>query len=250
MRKPSPTTVIALVALFVALGGPAKAAKLISGSKLKNNSVTSAKIRNHTLSSADIRRSTLNSLKRTGSTVTSGNIVDGTIQLEDMGFGSVTGNQVVDHSLAGVDLAPDSISATEIATGTIGATELGADSVLNKSLKDGAVSKTKLAKDAVAESEVRDGSLTAKDVGAASGSLTVALGSLAAQSCKTQAFDQTIELGGGIVLVNAPADGLLATARVIDAAPPNADKIQVQVCNPTAAPVVADGSYPFVAFAP
>src|SRR3954447_12461114 len=85
MRKPSPTTVIALLALFVALGGPAKAAKLISGSKLKNNSVTSAKIRNHTLSSADIRRSTLASLRRRSNSVTSANIVDGTIQLADMG---------------------------------------------------------------------------------------------------------------------------------------------------------------------
>src|SRR3954447_13870933 len=94
MRKPSPTTVIALIALFVALGGPATAAKLISGKKLKNNSVTSAKIRNRTLTSDDISRGTLRSLKRTASNVTSANIVDGTIQLADMGASSVTGNQV------------------------------------------------------------------------------------------------------------------------------------------------------------
>jgi hypothetical protein len=158
----------------------------------------------------------------------------------------VTGNQVADHSLTAVDVAPDSLTGAELGTGTVGATELAADSVLNKSIKDGAVTKTKLGKDAVAESEVRDGSLTAKDVGEVSDSFAATVGSVAADTCKTQDFGaQPVDVTGAIVLVGAPVDGVVATARPIDAA-----TLRLQVCNQTTSAVVADGAYPFIAFAP
>jgi hypothetical protein len=254
MRKPSPATLIAALALFVALGGPAAAAKLISGKKLKDNSVTSAKIRNRTLTSDDLSRPTLRSLKRTGSNVTSANIVDGTIQLADMSANNVTGNQVADRSLTGVDFAADSITAAEIATGAIGAPELAADSVLNKTLKDGAVTKTKLSKDAVAESEVRDGSLTGKDIGVASDTLTAStIGAVSANGCETQDFDLAgPDLAGALLVVGAPVDGVVASARAIDAAADQdttADDVRLQVCAPAAVPD-ANGAYPFIAFAP
>jgi hypothetical protein len=247
MRKPSPAILIALVALFVALGGPATAAKLINGKKLRNNSVTSAKIRNHTLSAADIRRSTLRSLKRTATDVTSANIVDGTIQLDDMGFSSVTGNQVSDRSLAAVDVAPDSLTGAEIATGTIGAAELAGDSVVTKSIKDGAVTKSKMGKAAVAESEVRDGSLTAKDVGEVTGTFDATkIGTVKTGTCNQQDFgSQPVDVSGAIVLVGAPADDVVATARAVDPA-----TLRLQVCNLSPADISGDGSYPFIAFAP
>ena len=248
MRKPSPATLIALVALFVALGGPAAAAKLISGKKLKDNSVTSAKIRNRTLTTDDISRPTLRSLKRIGSSVTSANIVDGTIQLADMGSSSVTGNQVADHSLTGVDVAAETLTGAEIGTLAIGSSELGADSVLTQKINDGAVTKSKLHADAVATDEVRDGTLTAKDVGKTSGTLTAStIGGVAANTCEVQPFSLSgVDLTGTLVLVGAPVDGVVATARPLD---PNT--VQLQVCNPGIAAVPsADGGYPFIAFAP
>jgi hypothetical protein len=246
MRKPSPATLIALVALFVALGGPATAAKLISGKKLKDNSVTAAKIRNRTLTSDDISRATLRSLKRTASNVTSANIVDGTIQLADMGASSVTGNQVTDRSLAAIDLAPDSLSGAEIATGAVGAAELAADSVLSKSIKDGSVSKPKIAGNAVASDEVRDGSLTGKDVGKVGGALTATtIDAVAPQTCEVQGFPQPVDVSGAVVLVSAPANGVVATARA------DTSGVTLQVCNPTAEPIDdANGVYPFIAFTP
>src|SRR5262245_51724773 len=54
-KRPSPALIISLIALFVALGGTALAARgLISGSKLKNRSVAAVKMRKHTLTGKEI----------------------------------------------------------------------------------------------------------------------------------------------------------------------------------------------------
>lgn len=63
MRKPlthfvrvSPAMVVAILALFVAMGGTAVAAKsLITGAQIKNGSITGADIKNKSLTSRDIR---------------------------------------------------------------------------------------------------------------------------------------------------------------------------------------------------
>jgi len=73
-RRPSPALVIALVALFVALGGTGYAAfslpknsvgtkqlkkNAVTGSKIKKNAVTGSKVKNDSLTGADINESTL-----------------------------------------------------------------------------------------------------------------------------------------------------------------------------------------------
>ncbi len=60
VRRPSPAMVVALVALFVALGGAAYAAhqlppKSVGSTQLKNNSVTSPKVKNHSLLAKDFK---------------------------------------------------------------------------------------------------------------------------------------------------------------------------------------------------
>jgi hypothetical protein len=76
MRRPSPALIVALVALFVALGGPAQAARLITGKQIKN----------HTITTEDLARSTVHSLRKTPA-------------------GSITAAQVRDHSLTVNDVA-------------------------------------------------------------------------------------------------------------------------------------------------
>lgn len=58
-RKPSPATVISLVALFVALGGTSYAAITITGANVRNSSLTGADIKNDSLASPDIRNGSL-----------------------------------------------------------------------------------------------------------------------------------------------------------------------------------------------
>ena len=59
MRRPSPAMVVALIALFVALGGSSYAALRIGSKQIKNNSVRSGDLRNNDVSTKDIRNRSL-----------------------------------------------------------------------------------------------------------------------------------------------------------------------------------------------
>lgn len=63
LKKLRPTTLIASVALLLALGGSAYAAATITGKDIKANSITSPKIKNGTLKTKDLSSSTVNALK-------------------------------------------------------------------------------------------------------------------------------------------------------------------------------------------
>jgi hypothetical protein len=54
--RPSPAMVVAFVALLVASAGSATAATLITGKRIKNNSIASADIKNRSLQAKDFRR--------------------------------------------------------------------------------------------------------------------------------------------------------------------------------------------------
>ena len=56
---PSPSMVVALAALFVALGGSAYAALVITGHNIRNGTVTGADIKNHSLKSKDVKHNSL-----------------------------------------------------------------------------------------------------------------------------------------------------------------------------------------------
>lgn len=61
ISKSTVSTGIAVTSLFIALGGPAEAAHLITGSNIKNNSVTTSDIRNNSLTGTDVRTGSLRS---------------------------------------------------------------------------------------------------------------------------------------------------------------------------------------------
>jgi hypothetical protein len=54
LRRPSPATVISLIALFVALGGTSYAAISISGKNVKNGSLSGADVKNNSLTGKDV----------------------------------------------------------------------------------------------------------------------------------------------------------------------------------------------------
>jgi len=63
LRRPSPAFVIALIALFVALGGVGYAGSLIGSEQIRNNSIRSSDIRNGTILAADLNARTRASLR-------------------------------------------------------------------------------------------------------------------------------------------------------------------------------------------
>jgi hypothetical protein len=54
-RRPSPAMVVALMALFVALGGSSYAALRVTGKNVKNSSLTGADVKNNSLTGRDVK---------------------------------------------------------------------------------------------------------------------------------------------------------------------------------------------------
>ena len=61
IRRARASTVIASLALFVALGGSATAATLITGAQIKNGSITGQDIKNSSVTGGDVKNGTLGS---------------------------------------------------------------------------------------------------------------------------------------------------------------------------------------------
>jgi hypothetical protein len=123
LRRPSHATVIAYLALFVALSGTAMAVKKIGPSGLKKNAVKTKKI-------AD-------------SAVTTPKIANGAVTTPKLGDSAVTEGK----------LAPDSVSGSKIQQAVIGTGKL----------RDGAVETDKIADNAVTGAKVLEGSLALAD---------------------------------------------------------------------------------------
>lgn len=115
VRFPSPAMLVALLALFVALGGSAFAVSRVGTKQLKKNAVTTAKIRNGAVTSAKL------------------------------GSGSVTGAKVRANSVGGSKLADGSIGGPKLVDGAIGESAMAADSVGQTQLIDGSVTAEKIA---------------------------------------------------------------------------------------------------------
>jgi len=254
MRRPSPSLLIALLALFVAAGGPAEAAKLINGKKIRKGTVTSRQVKNRSLSTRDLSRRTVSSLRTRAREVGSAEIVDGSIALADLGPNSVTGNQVADRSLSAIDLTPDSLTAGELAVNSVGESELAEASVTGRKIRTGAVSKGKIGAGDVGAEEVIDRDLTGTDVGRASGAVTYDFGVVPAATCASGGPDYVLPAGqtlaDAVVLVGAPSalpDGLLVSGRATEAG-----VLRVQVCNPTKldSADLPPLTFPYVAIAP
>ncbi len=85
-KKPSPSLVISILALFVALGGSAYAAskvgtkdiknKAITAAKIKKNAITTAKIKNEAVTGAKIKEASLGAVPNATNSVNSTNAVN------------------------------------------------------------------------------------------------------------------------------------------------------------------------------
>jgi hypothetical protein len=118
--------VVALIALFIALGGPAQAKKILDGKTLKTGSVTGRAVKNGSLAKADLSKTAVRSLERTPSnSVRSAQIVDGQVLAPDLGAGAVTGAALAPGSVTTSKLAPDSIGGGSVANGSLQTVDIG-----------------------------------------------------------------------------------------------------------------------------
>jgi hypothetical protein len=125
-RRPSPALAVALLALFVALGGPAEAKRLIDGKLLRKGSVTSRAIKNGSVARADLSRTAVRSLTATPvDSVRSAQIVNGQVLAPDLGGGAVTAAALAPASVTASKLAADSIGGGSVANGSLQTLDIG-----------------------------------------------------------------------------------------------------------------------------
>lgn len=136
-HRPRGPMLVALLALFVALDGPAQAARVVGGvaAKLKRGSVTSKQVKDRSLAVSDLSRKAVRRLERTprgsvtesrlhNGAVTPGKlakgavrstaIADRAVQGGDIGLGAVGSLEVADNSLTGADVADGGLNARDI----------------------------------------------------------------------------------------------------------------------------------------
>lgn len=104
-RRPSHATVVAYLALFLALGGGTTAVALQG-----RNTVDSGDIINGQVRSADVRNGNLRSV----------DILDGAIGAIDVAPGSLRGNEIQDGSLSGSDVGDNSLGGADINESSLG----------------------------------------------------------------------------------------------------------------------------------
>jgi hypothetical protein len=118
--------VVALIALFIALGGPAQAKHVIDGKVLGKGTVTGRSVKNGSLAKADLSKAAVKSLERTPSkSVGSAQIIDGQVLAPDLGAGAVTSPALGAGSVTASKLAAGSIGAGSVANGSLQTLDIG-----------------------------------------------------------------------------------------------------------------------------
>ncbi len=254
-----PATLIALLALFVALGGPAEAARLINGKNIRKGTVRGKQIKDRSLTTRDLSVGTRSSLRATpAGSVGTAQILNGSVSLEKLAPNSVTGNQVFDRSLTGVDLATDTIGAAQLAPNAVTNSEIATNAVTKSNIGTSAVGKAEIGSAAVGTDEVIDGDLRLGDLGAFAALVSADFPAIAKDSCADldvpvtpiQASTPAQDLTKAIVLVGQPP-ALASDTLSIAGRATGPGTLHLRACN--TGPDLADPAavqIPFVALAP
>jgi hypothetical protein len=148
---------VALLALFVALGGPAQAKHLINGKDIRKGTVGGAQITDKSLTTRDLSASTVRTLQTTP-----------------------------DRSIVAVKLAPGAVTADRLAPAAVGGLAIADGTVAAADVADGAVTTGKLVDGAVNGAKIADGTLTTADIARFSGAFRIVaedFGTIAPHDC-------------------------------------------------------------------
>jgi hypothetical protein len=129
-----PATIIAVIALLVALSGVGYAATTIGTSQIKNNAVTTAKIKNNAVTAAKIKNN------------------------------AVTAAKIANGAVTAAKLANDAVTAAKLGGGAVGTSALANGSVDAAKLANGAVTTDKLGANAVTGAKIAGATITAANI--------------------------------------------------------------------------------------
>jgi len=147
--------VVALAALFVALGGPAQAAKLIDGGDIRKGTVASKQVKDRSLRTRDLAGSTLRKLSTTpDKSIVESKLADNAVSTRALAPASVLTGSVADGTLTAADLAANSVTIDEVADNAIGQPEI----------RNNGVGASELADNTIDTGKVVDGGLSVRDI--------------------------------------------------------------------------------------
>jgi hypothetical protein len=225
-RRPSAPLLVALLALFVALGGPAQAARLIDGSRIEPGTVGSKQLKNRSIKPRDLGSAAVRRLLATpDDSITASKLGENAVTTRALAPGSVLTGTVGDDSLTATDLASNSVRTEEIADNAIGQPEI----------RSNGVGAAEIAIDAIDGGEIRDGGLSIRDVAREVGTFPLRVPELATNACTTVPVNANgIGVLGDFVVISPtsawPA-GLVYTVNGTG----SETQFKVQVCNRGAA---------------
>ena len=153
-RRPSAAIVVALLALFVAVGGPAEAARLIGSDDVKNRS----------LKTEDLSKKAVKTLQATPRR-------------------SVGERQLRDGAVATAELRDGAVTPVKLAPSAVGSAQLAPDAVGTRELRAGAAGSAQIADGAVTGAKIADGSLDSRDTSRYSGRFRVTVPSVPSKAC-------------------------------------------------------------------
>jgi hypothetical protein len=221
---------VAMLALFVALGGPAQAARLINGSAIKPGTVGSKQLKNRTIKTRDLSSAAVRALLSTpDNSVTATKLGNSSVTTRALAPGSVLTGSVGDNSLTAADLATNSVGTEEVADNAVGQSEI----------RNNGVAASEIADNSIDGGEIVDGGLSIRDVARQVGTLEWPVGWLDKDRCETKWVPITgIEIAGDFVVISPtsawPRD-LVYTANGTN----SETEFKVQACNRGAGPVAA-----------
>jgi hypothetical protein len=193
VRRPSGPLLVALLALFVALGGPAQAERLINGAKIKRNSVGSKQIKDRSVRGRDLAPATVRALRATPDrSITGAKLGDGAVTTRALAPGSVQTGSVGDNTLGAADLATNSVGTDEIADNAVGQSEI----------RGNGVAASEIADNSIDGGEIIDGGLSVRDVARQVGTLRWTPKRLASKECEIQRVPVTGPIAGDFVLIS------------------------------------------------
>jgi hypothetical protein len=109
-RRPSFALVVALLALFIALGGPAEAQRLLG-----KGDVDSRVVKDRSLKTRDLSKRTVRELRRTpNGSITEAKIRNAAVTPGKLAVGAVTTPAIADSAVGGAQVANGSLSAADL----------------------------------------------------------------------------------------------------------------------------------------
>lgn len=125
-RHLTPGTVIACIALFVALGGAAVAAKMtvaknsVKTKSIANGAVTTAKLRNGAVATSKLRNESVIGAKIAVETIGSGQLAKGSVRSAQLGGGVVTEGKLKNAAVSEGKLKDGAVTSGKLASSFLG----------------------------------------------------------------------------------------------------------------------------------